>query len=470
MKPIILSLLVFIPLCLAKITYVDNLTEFETLYNNLPEPAQDKFSAVFLQAFLSTKQIISFPERFPYVMHYQWIEGFFYAIYFKPSDISNISSAEGNSHSSFPAKQDSPGISQNSPFKNPKFIRPYSIIDYHNFETYYAATCQNAQSYNDVDEATFVACIVSSQSCNFPFVKNREEKQFILDVYEKYLTEEYTKIRQIGCQLNFGNYVFQCWLGSAQKEIIDHIESTEIACSVASFGRRGPASARFNPDIDVLIKLFSEGKMIGQLKFKCLGIFNFFVNDKIVLKKFASDDDVFSMLYLIDYLLLRYNPIKLDPAEWLIRAQLASSEKRRSEFINPHILARKSLEDAIMNLETNQMAFFGKIYSLLDDSDDDFKEAKQEFLAFTRSLITVIYQTRTNTICGRRHLELDNDIKNKIKAIFDNATNFFNWDGDFMNLYAHEEKYHPLRNYFLLMCRALNGFYDNVVVLVNKSQ
>ena len=74
---------------------------------------------IFLHAFLTDKDIEKFTSEFPNVKHYQWVEGYFYAIHVKTEQVVQS-----------PLSSDRKGMFGD----HSRLVRPFSFYDYYKYD------------------------------------------------------------------------------------------------------------------------------------------------------------------------------------------------------------------------------------------------------------------------------------------------------------------------------------------------
>ena len=209
-------------------------------------------SLVFLNAFLTPDEIENFPKEFPFIKHYQWIEGFFYAIYLKPKKQNSLSFNKKISSlialfQNEPTKQEilpetSVAQQENHFCDHPIFIRPFSIADYYNLNHF-----EDKKSY-EVEEVMLSLYINFSMVWNFSLCFNTETKQKVMDSVDKCLRNIYEQINFKSFQKNLFDIFIEQALTSNRDDICELTNKGLITGHIRCYKRNYKFHFSFNQE------------------------------------------------------------------------------------------------------------------------------------------------------------------------------------------------------------------------------
>lgn len=87
---------------------------------------------------------------------------------------------------------------------------------------------------------------------------------------------------------------------------------------------------------------------------------------------------------------------------------------------------------------------------------------ENEIFGFIRVVVNFIHQVKKLTDDGKFYRLMENETE-RLHALFPQFLKFFGYDGIFMENVLGNNQQHPLFHHYLLMCRVLTGFEENII-------
>ena len=167
---------------------------------------------------------------------------------------------------------------------------------------------------------------------------------------------------------------------------------------------------------------------------------NIFDDYEKVLEKFNNNDNIFSMLYL---------------ADWLFDSGIKQIDNFSFE--------KETLNLGIQALHKEWSMFFLNRTSMLKMDKNEFENLKQIFIKIIRALVNIVYHVKVITVNGLASLVLEKDLKTQMMKTYNEAFGYFYYDGEFVRHVVQSNRNHSLFFHYLLICRGLSGFEERVV-------